>query len=213
MALNMALSLLIAYLIGGIPFGFLVGKLYGVDIRSVGSGNIGATNVWRTLGPVAGLAVLLLDIAKGYVPAEFAAAAFRMTNAGMPHADWPLVLGLAAILGHVASPFLRFRGGKAVATSLGVMIALTPVVAALSFGAFLACLLLSRYVSLSSLVGAMTAAVSVQWLSDSVSIRVVYVLVALLLVGRHRANLRRLARGEEPRFQFSKKKGKGEESR
>ncbi|RMG25249.1 MAG: hypothetical protein D6724_04500, partial [Armatimonadetes bacterium] len=97
--------------------------------------------------------------------------------------------------------------------SLGVMIALTPVVAALSFGAFLACLLLSRYVSLSSLVGAMTAAVSVQWLSDSVSIRVVYVLVALLLVVRHRANLRRLARGEEPRFQFSKKKGKGEESR
>jgi len=210
MAVSAVLSVVGAYLLGGIPFGFLIGRFYGVDIRTVGSGNIGATNVWRSLGPLPGAVVLILDIAKGYVPASFGETFIRLSGDLGPHPDWPLVLGLAAILGHVASPFLRFRGGKAVATSLGVMIALTPLAAALSFGAFLAFLLATRYVSLSSLMGALTAAVSVHWLSDSSAIRITYVVVALLLAYRHRANIRRLLRGEEPRFEFRRGRSGGQ---
>jgi glycerol-3-phosphate acyltransferase PlsY len=192
-----------AYIIGGLPFGFWVGLAMGVDVRQKGSGNIGATNVWRVLGMRAGLSVLVLDVLKGFAPAFWLPEALGRLGGVDATAEHGLLFGTCAILGHVASPFLRFRGGKAVATSLGVMLALTPLVALAAVAVFATLFALTRYVSLSSLVAAAVSAVSVQFLADSVAIRVAYVAVALLLVYRHRSNIVRLVRREEPRFEFS----------
>lgn len=192
-----------AYLVGGLPFGYWVGLALGVDVRQKGSGNIGATNVWRVLGARAGLSVLVLDVLKGFAPAFWLPDALGKLTLVNVTADHGLLFGTCAILGHVASPFLRFRGGKAVATSLGVMLALTPLVASVALAVFAILFAATRYVSLSSLVAAGVSAISVQFLADSVAIRVAYVAVALLLVYRHRSNIVRLIRGQEPRFEFT----------
>src|SRR5437016_1394361 len=120
-----------AFILGAIPFGFLAGKLQGKDIRTLGSGNIGATNVFRELGFKAGITVFLLDAMKGFLPI------FSATQ-GIPGLgdSWRVGIGLAAILGHIYSPFVRFKGGKGVATALGVLIALSPVVALITFLVF-----------------------------------------------------------------------------
>ncbi|MER3413373.1 MAG: acyl-phosphate glycerol 3-phosphate acyltransferase [Armatimonadota bacterium] len=195
-----------AYLVGSLPFGYWVGLAMGVDVRQKGSGNIGATNVWRLLGARAGLSVLLLDVLKGYVPTFWFPMALSRLTSAVTSVDHGLLFGTCAIVGHVASAFLRLKGGKAVATSLGVMLALTPLVGAVALATFAVLFGLTRYVSLSSLIAAAVSAISVQFLSDSLAIRVTYVVVALLLFYRHRPNIGRLIRGEERRFEFSSRK-------
>ncbi len=197
-----------AYLGGSLPFGYWVGLAMGVDVRQKGSGNIGATNVWRVLGARAGLTVLALDVLKGFAPAFWLPEALARLASVDATAEHGLLFGTCAILGHVASPFLRLKGGKAVATSLGVMLALTPLVGAVALATFGVLMAVTRYVSLSSLVAAVASAISVQFLSDSRAIQVAYVLVTLLLIYRHRPNIRRLIRGEERRFEFSSRKEK-----
>lgn len=192
-----------AYLVGGLPFGYWVGLALGVDVRQKGSGNIGATNVWRVLGARAGLSVLALDVLKGFAPAFWLPEALARLGGVDASAEHGLLFGSCAILGHVASPFLGFRGGKAVATSLGVMLAVTPIVAAVALAVFALLFAVTRYVSLSSLAAAGASTVSVQFLADSAAIRIAYVVVALLLVYRHRSNIVRLIRRKEPRFEFS----------
>lgn len=196
----------VAYMVGSLPFGYWVGLARGIDIRQQGSGNIGATNVWRVLGARAGLIVLVLDILKGFAPTFWLPNVLAHLTGLEATAEHGLLFGTCAILGHVASPFLRFRGGKAVATSLGVILALTPLVGVVGLVVFAVLFVLTRYVSLSSLVGAVATALSVQFLSDSVAVRIVYVLVALLLIYRHRSNITRLMRGEERRFEFGSRK-------
>lgn len=193
-------------MVGSLPFGYWIGLARGIDIRQQGSGNIGATNVWRVLGARAGLMVLVLDVLKGFAPTFWLPNVLARLTGLEATAEHGLLFGTCAILGHVASPFLRFRGGKAVATSLGVILALTPLVGVVGLVVFAMLFVLTRYVSLSSLVGAVATALSVQFLSDSVAVRIVYVMVALLLIYRHRSNISRLMRGEERRFEFGSRK-------
>lgn len=187
-----------AYVLGSLPFGLWVGRIRGVDIRALGSGNIGATNVWRVLGPGPGLVVFALDTFKGLAPAIVGS---------MIAGDraWGLACGLAAVLGHSASPFLRFRGGKGVATGLGALLGSTPIVAGLALLAFLACLAVTRYVSLSSLFASGVMVCAAFLADEPAAIRVAVALLAVVVVLRHRTNLARLVAGTEPRFEFSRR--------
>jgi len=152
------LILLIAYFVGSLPIGLAVGKLVrGIDVRDFGSGNIGASNVWRTLGPVWGIVVFALDVCKGLGPTLLARH--------QPHAPgWlPVAAGVAAVLGHNFSPFLRFKGGKGVATTLGVAFGLSWAAALVGFAVWGICLAVTRYISVASVVG-----VPAQWAAVAV---------------------------------------------
>jgi glycerol-3-phosphate acyltransferase PlsY len=194
-----------AFLSGSIPFGLLLMKLAGKgDVRAQGSGNIGATNDMRAGGKGLGVATLLLDAAKGFVPVFLA----RQAGLGAETLAWVV---LAAVLGHVFTPWLRFKGGKGVATALGTVLAYHPAMVLPAFGVFLATLLVSRYVSLGSILAALTLFLTALGLAGAwatlpvpASSRWPALLAWALLVGlviaKHRANIQRLAQGSESRF-------------
>ena len=193
----MILALLGSYLIGSIPTGFLVVKwLKRMDLRTVGSGNIGATNVGRVAGTGASAAVFLIDAAKGIVPVLFIAPQ-ASEAAGSTAA---LACGLAAVLGHNFPVFLRFKGGKGVATTIGVLLSAMPIVGAAYLLVWGACLMLWRYVSLGSMAAAVSIPVT-QWVLHHPLIDLVLgIVLALLIIVRHRANIERLRQGTEPRI-------------
>lgn len=182
-----------AFLLGAIPFGYLAGRMRGVDLRQHGSGNIGATNVLRVLGVVPGILVLLLDVLKGYVPVLLA---HRLAL----DAWGTMAAGLLAILGHTFSPFLRFRGGKGIATSLGVLLGLSPPVAGASLLTFLVVVLLTRTVSLGSLVAAFTQAALFWVLPHPPPYRLLGLLAALFVFIKHWPNIQRLRSGTESKI-------------
>lgn len=193
-----------AYLIGGIPFGYLVARSQGIDILHAGSGNIGATNVYRTLGKKLGLSVFLLDVLKGMAPS---AAAWFVLDHSQTVA---FVIGLCAVAGHCVSPFLRFRGGKGISTGLGALLGSCPAVALSAFATFLVVLLVSRYVSLSSIVASISlvpfgllyhAERDLLWMLGALT---------LFVVLRHQPNIKRLSNGSEPKFSFKGKSASNE---
>ena len=190
--------LLAAYLLGGIPWAYVAGRLVRhIDLRQHGSGNLGATNVYRVLGGPAAVAVVVLDVAKGFVPAMYFT---RWTSAASP--NWALAYGLAAIAGHVRTPYLLWKaGGKGVATGCGVFLALAPIPTLIALAVWGAVLRLWRYVSVASLSAAAVLVIALGML-DGVRTPVFAfgVLVALFVVWTHRANLGRLRRGEEHRM-------------
>jgi len=198
-------SLLAGYLFGSIPFGLILGKLLGRrDVRAAGSGNIGAANVTRVAGAAAGLLTLLLDAAKGAFPVWLAA---RISG---DQASWMMAAALAAIVGHCFPIWLRFRGGKGVATAAGAFFVVCPMAAGAALLLYILVLLFWKYASLGSIsaVAAMPLLVYVLWAPGHAPPPVVSfgtLLAAMLIVARHHANLRRLLRGEEPRFTFSRK--------
>ncbi|MFQ5499491.1 MAG: glycerol-3-phosphate 1-O-acyltransferase PlsY [Candidatus Zixiibacteriota bacterium] len=205
------LLIVIAYLLGGIPFGLIVARQYGVaDIRAHGSGNIGATNVWRVAGAKAAGWVFLGDIAKGAIAVMLSRLYLSIQPQPLVAADIVFVLcACAAVLGHVFPIYTRFRGGKGVNTGLGVMLALLPVqtlLAVLVFGIVLAW---TKYVSLGSIVGvvALSVVLSVErfWLGHGVAIIFVYLswLLTVAIVFTHRQNISRLLSGTENRFSIS----------
>jgi glycerol-3-phosphate acyltransferase PlsY len=187
-----------SYLAGSIPLGLLLGRFVaGVDVRETGSGNIGATNVARTAGRRLGVLTLVLDAAKGAIPVGVTAWAL-----GEPaDAGWPAAAGLFAFLGHVFPVWLRFRGGKGVATALGAFLALTPWLtlgAALVFGVTFAA---SKVVSVSSLVATAVLAGGAALLHGKDGpVTQVALVVLLVIVVRHQSNIRRMLRGEESRL-------------
>lgn len=186
--------LLAAYLLGSVPFGYIVGRVRGIDVRQHGSGNVGASNVMRLLGVPAGILVLLLDALKGYM----GVAMMRMAGYDTP--ELLLLAGLCAVAGHTWSVFLRFRGGRGVATSLGVLIALAPAVAAVAFFTWVVVLLLTRYISLSSVVaGAVLPIAMILFKQPGVYILGGFV-IFMLDVYRHVPNFRRLLAGTEPKI-------------
>ncbi|HHY46165.1 MAG TPA: glycerol-3-phosphate 1-O-acyltransferase PlsY [Firmicutes bacterium] len=186
-------DIVLAYLIGSIPFGVLVGNLKGRDIRRHGSGNIGATNALRVLGLPSALAVLAGDVAKG-IAAVLIARATLGTLAG------EAVVGLAAIAGHNWSIFLRFRGGKGVATSLGVAFMLSPVLTLAVIGVFVVVVALTRYVSLGSVVAG-TSAWLIAYILDLPPAIMAFCLVGgAFIVERHIPNLKRVIAGKENRL-------------
>lgn len=192
-----------SYLCGGIPFGVIVARLKGVDLFSIGSGNIGATNVKRALGLKFALIVFVLDVAKGAVPACAARWLIPHELHGMPAQVYWFLAGLCAVLGHCLSPFLRFRGGKAVSTTLGMVFGAAPPVAACGFSMFLLLLITTRYMSLASLI-AVSSSIVFGWLLPGQARELVplYVLLTVFVTIRHRPNIRRLINGSEPRFRF-----------
>jgi acyl phosphate:glycerol-3-phosphate acyltransferase len=182
----------VAYLIGSVPFGLILTRLAGAgDVRRIGSGNIGATNVLRTGRKGLALGTLALDLLKGALPVWLA---HRYLGP-----DMAVVVGLGAVLGHCFPVWLKFRGGKGVATAAGVVIALTPVVAAIAIGVFVLVVLATRYVSLGSMLGAI-AAVPSAYLLGHVQAAELYLLLSLLIVLKHAGNLRRLLQGSEAKF-------------
>ena len=207
----------LAFLAGSVPFGTLIARWRGgVDLRARGSGNPGATNVLRVMGPGYGIATLLLDIGKGWFAAGPLVAWLGLAVAGnalaggheaaarpAPAIWWPLVAGLCAVGGHLFSPWLRFRGGKGVATAVGGYLAIAPAAAAAAIAVFAAVVAVGRIVSLASLamVAAFPLAVLLVGARLPAAAAAVWgALLALLIAWRHRANLARLARGTEHRW-------------
>ncbi|MEO1994982.1 MAG: glycerol-3-phosphate 1-O-acyltransferase PlsY, partial [Planctomycetaceae bacterium] len=200
---------LVAYLAGSIPFGYLTARLVsGEDIRQLGSGNIGATNVARILGARWGLAVLVLDACKGGLPV-WGVPLLMGLDAGDGVSNWRVLGGLSAVVGHMFPIWLKFRGGKGVATALGVVLVLGWQATAVAAVVFLMVVLATRLVALGSILAAVSFAVAQIWLlaSDAEpgweSDRALVgfsVLVPLLIMVRHRTNIARMLRGSEPRF-------------
>lgn len=185
-----------SYLIGSIPFGFITARIKGIDIRKHGSGNIGATNVWRTMGPSYGLAVLVLDAAKG------AAAVYIGRQAGID--GFELLTGIAALLGHAFPVYLGFKGGKIIATGAGVLLALAPPVLLTALGIFLIVVLISRYVSLGSICAALSVPLSMFLLHYSAKYFFFGLIVCLFAILKHIPNIKRLFTGTESRISFKK---------
>jgi glycerol-3-phosphate acyltransferase PlsY len=195
-----------AYLLGSIPFGLLLAKLFGGgDVRKAGSGNIGATNVARVVGPLAGILTLVFDMTKGAAAVWLAG---RVTNES---ATWMMAAAFAVVLGHCFPVWLKFKGGKGVATALGVFLALCPLAAAGALLLFVMCVAYWRYVSLGSISAAAAMPLLIYFLwaprhAPPIIIDAGTLAIAVLVIYKHDGNLQRLVEGTEPRFSFGKKK-------
>ncbi|MFT5240512.1 MAG: glycerol-3-phosphate acyltransferase PlsY [Kiritimatiellia bacterium] len=196
---------IIAYLIGALPFGLLVAKSRGVDIRAVGSGNIGATNVFRCIGKAWGLCVYVLDMLKGLLGTTL------LPNLYSAQTDPDLLLciagGCAAIAGHNWPIYLRFKGGKGIATTSGFLLGLAPAAVGVGLGAWIIIFLTARYVSLASILAAVAVA-AFSWMHYGAEERMLPTVLSalcMLAVLRHRQNILRLLSGTENRFDFKKK--------
>lgn len=192
------LYLLGTYLITSIPFGYILVKATrGIDIRTVASGNIGATNVTRAAGPLTGAITMILDVGKGFIPAFLALRIFSM--------EFAIITGIVAVLGHSYTPYLRFKGGKGVSTGFGAFLALFPIPVLVGFLVWLITFLLTRYVSLASILGTFSAFFTVTIIEKDILYPFVAFLAFVIIVIRHRSNISRLIKGEERKFTIRKK--------
>lgn len=187
------LFVIIGYLIGAIPFGYIAGRLKGIDIRKYGSGNIGSTNVSRVLGKKYGIAVQILDILKGITPVAIG----KLTGL---NSAWVVIIGLATICGHNWTIFLGFKGGKGVNTSLGVALGLVPIPAILCLFIWLIVVSIWKYISLSSIVAAIAFPIFTFTFNYPLVVRILAIMVTFFIVIRHRSNIKRLIKGEEPKI-------------
>lgn len=213
--MQLAFIIIVAYLLGAIPTALIIGKhFYGIDVREKGSGNMGSTNTLRVLGWKAGLAVQLLDVAKGVAAVAIARSVF---NGNLPFPNMTpfeditvvsVIAGIAAVIGHVWTVFAGFRGGKGINTALGMLIAIVPVEVAIAAGVFFLVIFFSGYVSLGSMLAAasLPTTMAVRHNILGVDIQgyntlIFFILgLAVFLIFTHRANIRRLLQGRENRF-------------
>ncbi len=195
--------MVLAFLCGSVPFGVIISRSKGVDIFRVGSGNIGATNVIRALGPKLGLLVFLLDILKGFGPGMAARFLIQGNPLGIDHQVWIFIIGVLAMIGHMFSPWIGFKGGKGVATGLGAALAAMPETAGLACVVMILVTATSRYVSLGSmLAGLSTIPFSIFVSKDSSQLLPMLVVLNLFLIVKHRSNIDRLRKGTENKFTF-----------
>ncbi|NJD36897.1 MAG: glycerol-3-phosphate acyltransferase [Geobacter sp.] len=182
-----------AYLLGSIPTGLLLGKLYGIDVRKEGSGNIGATNLYRTMGRKVGIITLIGDCLKGLLPVLLA----WQLGMGEPLQAW---IGLAAFCGHVFSIFLLFKGGKGVATALGVYLALAPLAVLAAVGVFILLVAIWRYISLGSIAAAAAMPLIIWFSPHSQELLIATAVISAIVIIKHHANISRLVAGTESKF-------------
>ena len=203
--MNIIITLIAAYILGSIPTSYIMGKLIkGIDIRDFGSGNVGATNALRILGTKIGVFTLIIDIGKGFL-------AVNIARIIIPEPTDLIIIttGLFAIIGHIFTIFLKFKGGKGVATSAGVFIALVPVPIAIALFVFIITVWLSKFVSLGSILAALTLFISELVINirnsfTQIEILVFTFIVALFIIIRHKANIQRLINGNENKISFKK---------
>ena len=184
-----------AYFLGAIPFGLIIARSKGVDIRAHGSGNIGATNVYRVMGKSWGLFTFFLDALKGFIPAYF------FVEWSGSHESFSVYCGLMAIIGHSFPIYLRFKGGKGVATSAGMLLGVAPYAMGIGLISWMVLMVMFRYVSLASILATLMVSVTV-WIRDAQPLisQCLITLLSLLIVWLHRANIERLLKGTENRF-------------
>ena len=217
--LGYLLTAVAAYLLGSIPTGYLAARLRGVDIRATGSGNIGATNVFRILGKPAGICVLLLDALKGFVAVALVLKYFHELNEFLPQMfpvdaialpavrlNYAILAGVCAVIGHNYPCWLSFKGGKGIATSAGVFLALAPLAVSIALGVWIIVFVVSRYVSLASIAAAVALPTAVWFTMDSVCLGLVTTALGTLAIYKHKANIQRLLAGTENRVHFKKEK-------
>ncbi len=207
MIYNTILSFIFAYLVGSIPTSYLMGKLAkGIDIRDYGSGNVGATNALRVLGTRIGIITLLIDIGKGFVAIQIGKLLIsEPTNLFL------IIIGLFAIIGHIFTVFLKFKGGKGVATSAGVFIALSPLPVAMAIVVFVVTVWLSKFVSLGSMVAALAfflveLIVNISNGFADFELLVFIFLIMLFILIRHKTNIKRIIDGNENRISFRRRR-------
>lgn len=197
------IAALASYVLGATPFGYLAGRMKGIDIREHGSGNIGATNVWRVLGKRVGMPVFVLDMLKGWLPVFLTVS---LCDARGIASGWPsIAAAVGTVLGHNFTFWLRFKGGKGIATSAGVLLALLPLPLVCGLAAWALAFFTTRYVGLASIAAALAVAASAVVLhllrgNPSAPLAGFACFIGLLAVWRHRANIRRMINGTEPKF-------------
>ena len=193
------ISPVISYFIGSIPFGFIVARVAkGIDIRQAGSGNPGATNVWRVMGKKYGILVFILDMMKGFLPVLI----FDYVMSGQSRSLYTILCGVGVILGHTFPVFLGFKGGKAAATGCGVFLWLAPLPLFISVSAWLLTTFISRYVSLGSMVSTVVLIISIMLLNNEpfgsgLSLTLFSIFISLFLIFRHKSNIKRIINGTE----------------
>lgn len=195
------------YLLGSLPTGYLVAKARGIDIRTVGSKNMGATNVFRTLGKGPGIFVLLVDALKGYAASAWLAnGLLHLLNQANPDPQTShLIAGIAAVLGHNYTCWLQFKGGKGIATTAGVFLALAPVATRIALAVWIISFAATRYVSIASILAAVALPIAVWFRQENPALRSIAIILGLLAIYKHKANIQRLLNGTENRIQFNKK--------
>lgn len=197
--LKIIIYLLLSYLCGAIPFGYIIAKVFKhVDVRTIGSGNVGATNVYRTISKPLGVLTLILDILKGFVPVY-------CTMLLNPDSSWLIIsVAFITIIGHIFTVFLNFNGGKGVATGCGVFLALNPLAILICVLVFVLFLVLFRYVSLASIMAAVTLPISLYFLNSIPEIVIFASIISVLVVVRHMSNIKRLLNGTENKIYGTK---------
>jgi glycerol-3-phosphate acyltransferase PlsY len=197
---------LLSYLVGAIPSGYLLAKIKGVDIRAVGSGNIGATNVYRCVGKSWGILTFVLDFLKGCLPAALFPLLIESLTNEPCGPSWALLFGCLAVAGHNWPVYLCFRGGKGMATGAGALLGFAPLVMLVGVGSWIILFLATRYVSVASILAAIIIAVAAWPIHAGNSlIPAALTLMSLLIIWRHRSNIKRLLAGTEYRFKFTRK--------
>jgi glycerol-3-phosphate acyltransferase PlsY len=203
-------ALIFAYMLGSLPSAVWIGKMfYGVDVREFGSGNAGATNAFRVLGKKAGIPVLILDILKGWIAVNMTFYLLDDAPGSEPYINMQIVLGIAALFGHIFPVFAGFRGGKGIATLLGIMLAIQPSASAIAILVFIIVFLVSGYVSLSSMIAGFSFPFIIMVLFNTSvvpSLLIFSFLIAILILVTHQKNIERLIKRQESKTRLLKKK-------
>lgn len=198
--MKLFLAMFIAYLIGSIPTGYLFGRYKNIDLRRYGSGNVGATNVLRAVGRLAALSTLIIDILKGFVVVTFIADMLYTFRMNVTFPQFQFILALCAVVGHNWPLFLSFKGGKGVAASAGILLALCPKLLIVGFCIWLLVFIFTRIVSVSSMISAVSIPVASYLFEYRLSIRLLTISLAILTVIRHWPNIKRIVKKEEKKI-------------
>ncbi|MCX8059243.1 MAG: glycerol-3-phosphate 1-O-acyltransferase PlsY [Spirochaetes bacterium] len=200
------ICIIFSYLIGAIPTGYIIGKIKGIDIRKEGSGNIGATNTLRVLGPIFGAIVLFIDISKSFLTLIILKNIYLLININLVPQNYFLILcAFFILIGNIFNPFLKFKGGKGVATTVGIFLFLNSFIVLIGLLIFVLTVILTKYVSLGSIISSFAVSLLSIFLFKDIFLIIFTFLVFFIILWRHKENIKRLINGKENKIKFSKK--------